>query len=226
MNRLHTLAADPAPSPLERVGVRRVNDFAIVLIGSSKGGLAALQKLLGFLPATFKTPVVIVQHRMESAEDLLVELLQKNTELYLKEVEDKDIINRGVIYLAPAGYHLLIEEDHFALSTEGPVSASRPSIDVLFESAAEEFGSKVVGIILTGMNRDGAQGLKKIKEAGGITLVQDPEEAEARQMPDAAIAASKVDYILALEGIGRFLNSGGAAPFPFPPNGGKLSVPQ
>lgn len=200
--------------------MRPINDFAIVLIGASKGGLFALQKLLSFLPGTFTTPVVIVQHRMESADDLLVEILQKSTELLVKEVEDKDNINRGVIYLAPAGYHLLIEEDHFALSTEGPVSASRPSVDVLFESAVWEFGSKVVGIILTGMNKDGAQGLKKIKEAGGITLVQDPEEAESRQMPDAAVAASKVDYILTLEEIGRFLNSGGAVPFPASPAGG------
>lgn len=187
--------------------MRTINDFAIVLIGSSKGGLAALQKLLGSLPVTFRTPVVIVQHRMESTDDMLVEILQKNTGLLVKEVEDKDMINRGVIYLAPSGYHLLIEEDHFALSTEGPISASRPSIDVLFESAAEEFGSKVVGIILTGLNQDGAQGLKRIKEAGGITLVQNPEEAEARQMPDAAIATSKVDFILTLEEIGRFLNT-------------------
>jgi two-component system chemotaxis response regulator CheB len=187
--------------------MKTINDYSIVLIGSSSGGLHALQKLLSFIPETFKIPIVIVQHRKESADDLLAEILQKSTELLVKEVEDKDRINRSVIYIAPSGYHSLIEDDHFALSIWEPVSGSRPSIDVLFESAAYEFGRKAVGIILTGLNKDGAEGLKKIKVAGGITIVQNPEEAESRQMPDAAIAASKVDYILTLKEITNFLNA-------------------
>jgi two-component system chemotaxis response regulator CheB len=192
----------------KKVKIKTKNDFGIVVIGSSKGGMNALRILLGFIPNTFRTPIVIVQHRDESADETLVDILQKCTALKVKEVEDKDNINRGVIYIAPGGYHLLIEEDHFALSTEEPVSYSRPSIDVLFESAAEEFGSKSIGIILTGMNRDGAEGLKKIKEAGGLTIVQDPEEAEYREMPDAAIDASISAHILTLEKIGEFFKVG------------------
>lgn len=188
----------------KKVKPKTKNDFGIVVIGSSKGGLSALQILLSFIPNTLRTPIVIVQHRDESSSETFVEILQKNTGLKVKEVEDKDTINRGVIYIAPAGYHLMLEEDHFALSTEGPVSFSRPSINVLFESAAEEFGSKAIGIILTGMNKDGAEGLKKIKEAGGVTIVQDPNEAESSEMPDAAIAAAKVDYILTIKKIGEF----------------------
>lgn len=176
-------------------------DFSIVVIGSSKGGMKALQTLLGFIPKTFRTPIVIVQHRDESYDETFVDILQKCTALKVKEAEDKDNINRGVIYIAPGGYHLMIEEDHFALSTEEPVSYSRPSIDVLFESAAEEFGNKSIGIILTGMNKDGAEGLKKIKEAGGITIVQDPATANTPFMPKAAIDLLEPDFILPLNRI-------------------------
>ncbi|MCK9424531.1 MAG: chemotaxis protein CheB [Ignavibacteriaceae bacterium] len=188
----------------KKVKIKTKNDFGIVVIGVSKGGMKALQILLGFIPITFRTPVVIAQHRDEASDNTLIEILQKCTALKVKEAEDKDNINRGVIYIAPGGYHLMIEEDHFALSTEEAVLYSQPSIDVLFESAAEEFGNRSIGIILTGMNKDGAEGLKKIKEAGGVTIVQDPEEAESREMPDAAIAASKVDYILTIKKIGEF----------------------
>lgn len=191
----------------KKVKAKKKNEFGIVVIGSSKGGMTALQTLFAFVPVSFKLPIVVVQHREESSDETFVNILQPSSKLKVKEVSDKDKINSGVIYVAPAGYHLMIEEDHFALSTEEPVSYSRPSIDVLFESAAEEFGAKTIGVILTGLNNDGANGINLIKKAGGLTIVQDPKQAECSEMPEAAIKAVNVDYILTLEKIGKLLEA-------------------
>ncbi|MCC5617444.1 chemotaxis protein CheB [Nostoc sp. CHAB 5836] len=175
--------------------------FKIVVIGTSLGGLSALKIILGKLPAEFVVPIAIVQHRHKESNDTLQKLLQKSTLLPIREVEDKDEILPGHIYLAPADYHLLVELGHFALSTDEPVSYARPSIDVLFESAADIYTEQVIGVILTGANQDGMQGLKKIKARGGTTIVQEPATAKSNIMPQAAISAVTVDWILTLSDI-------------------------
>jgi two-component system chemotaxis response regulator CheB len=178
----------------------------MVVIGASYGGLAALQILLSDLSPDFPLPVVIVQHRRKDGDDGLCEYLQKRSRLPLTEPNDKEKAEPGRVYLAPRDYHLLIEKSIFALSTESPVAFARPSIDVLFDSAADVYRERVVGVILTGANRDGAQGLAKIKSFGGLAVVQDPESAESRAMPEAAITATPVDRVLPLAGIAPFLN--------------------
>jgi two-component system chemotaxis response regulator CheB len=180
--------------------------FEIVVIGASYGGLAALQIVLSDLSPDFPLPVVIAQHRRKDGDDGLCEYLQKRSKLPLVEPNDKEKAEPGRVYLAPRDYHLLIEKSIFALSTESPVAFARPSIDVLFDSAADVYRERVVGVILTGANRDGAQGLAKIKSLGGFALVQDPESAESRAMPEAAIGATTVDRVLPLPEIAPFLN--------------------
>ena len=180
--------------------------FEIVVIGASYGGLAALQILLSDLSPEFPLPLVIVQHRKKDGDDGLCEYLKKRSRLPLIEPDDKEKVEPGHVYLAPRDYHLLIEESIFALSTESPVAFARPSIDVLFESAADIYRDRIIGVILTGANRDGAKGLAKIKALGGLAVVQEPESAESRAMPDAAIGATNVDRILPLAEIAPFLN--------------------
>jgi two-component system chemotaxis response regulator CheB len=180
--------------------------FEIVVIGASYGGLSALQALLPELAPEFPLPVIIVQHRKKDGDDGLCEFLRRRSRLPLIEPNDKDAVEGGHVYLAPRDYHLLIEKSIFALSTESPVAYARPSIDVLFESAAEIYRERIIGVILTGANRDGARGLAKIKSFGGLTIVQDPLSAESRAMPDAAIASSVVDRVLPLDEIAPFLN--------------------
>ena len=179
-------------------------DSKLVVVGASTGGLKALQTLLSSLPAEFPLPIAIVQHRGTDSESLS-EFLRESSKLLIKEPEDKEPIENGTVYLAPRDYHLLIENGSFALSTESPVAYARPSIDVLFESAADEFEDRSIGVILTGANRDGARGLRKIKTHGGLTIVESPESAKCREMPDSAIAMSTVDWILPLEEIGPCL---------------------
>lgn len=149
----------------------------MIVIGASLGGTQALQTLLAALPMDFLVPIAIVQHRSAGDDGLLHYFLQKQSYLPTTEPEDKEEILAGHIYLAPADYHLLIESNHFALSTEAPVCHARPSIDVLFTSVAEVYAERVLGIILTGASHDGASGLATIKEHGGFTLVQDPKTA-------------------------------------------------
>lgn len=180
--------------------------FEIVVIGTSYGGLSALQAVLPQLAPDFSLPVVIVQHRKKDGDDGLCEYLRKRCRLPLIEPNDKDAIEPGHVYLAPRDYHLLIEKSIFALSTESPVGYARPSIDVLFESAAEVYHERIIGVILTGANRDGARGLAKIKSFGGLAVVQDPQSAESSTMPEAAIAATEVDFILPLPEIADFLS--------------------
>lgn len=177
----------------------------IVVIGVSVGGLSALKILLQNIPKDFPSPIIVVQHRHPESRDQLGDILQQHTLLKVREVEDKDEILPGYVYLAPADYHLLVEPGFFALSTDQPVSYARPSIDVLFESAADVYGSQVIGIILTGANEDGAQGLKMVKLHYGIAIVQDPTTAECPVMPKAAMNAVAVDWILPLEAIAEKL---------------------
>jgi two-component system chemotaxis response regulator CheB len=163
--------------------------YAVATIGTSWGGLAALTKLLGALPREFNVPVAIVQHRGRDSEQLLTELLQDATDLSVCEIEDKSPLTPGTVHVAPANYHVLIEDGFFSLTIEEPVRFSRPSIDVMFSSAASTYASRVIGIVLTGANEDGARGLADIAAAGGRALVQDPRTAEIPTMPEAAIRA-------------------------------------
>jgi two-component system chemotaxis response regulator CheB len=180
--------------------------FEIIVIGASYGGLSALQALLPELAPEFPLPVVIAQHRKKDGDDGLCEFLRRRSRLPLAEPNDKEKVEPGRVYLAPRDYHLLIEKSIFALSTESPVAHARPSIDVLFESAAEVYRERIIGIILTGANRDGARGLAKIKSFGGLAVVQDPSSAESPAMPQAAMDATAVDRILPLQEIAPFLN--------------------
>jgi two-component system chemotaxis response regulator CheB len=161
--------------------------YEIVVVGTSWGGLTALKELIQGLPNDFGLPLVVVQHRHRQSDHLLSSLLQDGTSLCVCEVEDKAPIEMGNVYIAPADYHLLVEDGHFALSTDEPVRFSRPSIDVAFVSAADTYRERSVGVVLTGANADGAEGLKRIVERGGLAFVQLPQTAESPAMPSAAI---------------------------------------
>ena len=180
----------------------------LVAVGTSLGGLNALAELLKTLPETMPVPIVVVQHRSPSSDSGLAALLQEYTALTVEEAEDKQPMSSGTVYLAPPDYHLLIEERGLlALSTDAPVRSARPSIDVLFETAADAYGPAVVGVLLTGASAAGAEGLAAIKARGGRAIVQDPATAECATMPAAGISATAVDYVLPLEAIGGHLVS-------------------
>lgn len=176
--------------------------YRLVVVGASFGGFDALKVVLGALPATFPVPVAIVQHQGAGGGHELASLLQRYTPLRVDEANDKDRPLPGRVYLAPAGYHLLVDEDGLALSVDPPVLYARPSIDVLFESAADVYGPTAIGVVMTGTSRDGAAGLARIKRRGGMTIVQDPTTALRRTMPEAALVSTKVDWILPLDEIG------------------------
>ncbi|HEX8709011.1 MAG TPA: chemotaxis protein CheB [Pyrinomonadaceae bacterium] len=180
--------------------------FELVVIGTSYGGLSALQILLPGLTGDFPLPVVVVQHRGKEAGHGLCDFLRKCSPLPLGEPNDKEAIAPGRVYLAPRDYHLLVEKGGFALSTEAPVGFARPSINVLFESAADVYQEHIVGVILTGANHDGARGLARIKSYGGVAIVEDPASAESTAMPSAAIAATDVDAVLPIAAIAPYLN--------------------
>lgn len=185
-----------------------LNDYEIVVVGVSAGGLAALGEILPGLPDDFPLAVVIVQHLHPTSDLYYIEHFNSRGPLIVKEAEEKEVIMPGVIYFASPNYHLLIERDKtFSFSGEEKVSYSRPSIDVLFESAATAFGNKLIGVVLTGANADGAAGLAMIKEFGGLTIVQDPATASSPFMPQSAIDSSRVDHILDLRGILKLLKS-------------------
>ena len=161
--------------------------YEIVVVGTSWGGLTALRELIVGLPKDFGLPLILVQHRHKQSDHLLPSLLQDRTSLSVCEIEDKTPIVPGTVHLAPADYHTLIEEGYFSLSMDEPVAFSRPSIDVTFQSAADTYGNRTVGVVLTGANADGAQGLRRIADRGGLTLVQTPATAESPAMPAAAL---------------------------------------
>jgi two-component system chemotaxis response regulator CheB len=180
--------------------------YQVVVIGASAGGMTALTELLSTFPATYSLPVIVVQHLHPLQDTCFIEHLDYKCALRIKEAGEKAPIEAGHAYFAPPNYHLLIEDDRtFSLSVDEKVNYARPAIDVLFESAADVYGSGVIGVILTGANDDGAQGLRLVRERGGLTIVQDPETAESPLMPQAAIAATQVDYILALPEIASLL---------------------
>jgi two-component system, chemotaxis family, protein-glutamate methylesterase/glutaminase len=188
-----------APEAVQGVG------YDLVVVGTSWGGLAALRTLVAGLPATFMMAITLVQHRHKDSDHLLRVLLQERAALEVCEVEDKMPVEHGRIYVAPPDYHTLVESGYFSLSTEAPVRYSRPSIDVTFSSAASSYGHRTVGIVLTGANADGAEGLRQISDRGGMAIVQDPGTAESPTMPAAAAKAVPRARVMPLPAIVAYL---------------------
>lgn len=189
-----------SPESLQRVEA--------VVVGASAGGVEALSTLLAALPAALLVPLFIVLHLPQRRPSLLVELFQAKCAVPVQEAQDKDPVEPGAVYVAPPDYHLLLEQGpQLALSVDSPVNFSRPSIDVLFESAADVYGAGLLGIVLTGGSSDGAIGLETIHRSGGITAVQDPATALAPTMPAAAMKQSPVDWVLPLDRIADLLRT-------------------
>jgi two-component system chemotaxis response regulator CheB len=180
--------------------------YELIVVGASWGGLDAVSRLLADIRDDIEQPIVIAQHRHKSATPAgLAELLHLRIKRPVQDVEDKLPIEPRNVYIAPPDYHLLVERGSFALSVDERVQYARPSIDVLFESAAYAYGPGLIGIILTGANEDGAAGLAAVKERGGVAIVQEPAGAARRTMPEAALAATVADAVLPVEEMGRFL---------------------
>lgn len=176
--------------------------FRAVVIGASAGGLDAIRILLTGLKAEFNAPILIVQHLSAHSDNYMINQLNKICSIHVKEAEEKERVLPGTAYIAAPNYHLLIEEDEtLSLSVEPKVNYARPSIDILFDTAADAYGNELIGVILTGANSDGSKGLRRIKQLGGVTIVQNPKSAEATAMPQAAISLTKVDYLLELKEI-------------------------
>ena len=183
-----------------------------VAIGASAGAVQALLAILPALPASFALPVLVVVHVPPDRSNVLVPLFQSKCRITVKEAEDKEPVEKGVIYFAPSDYHMLVETDGgLALSTDEPVNYSRPSIDVLFESAADFYGDGLVGVILTGANHDGAAGLKAVADVGGLAIVENPDEAYASAMPSAALETTPSATIMSHDQILSYLSSLGTA---------------
>jgi len=171
-------------------------DYKYIIIGGSAGSFQIVTEILSALPKNYKLPIFLCLHRLKHVRAGFVEALSIKSNLKIIEPNDKEVIKKGTVYLAPANYHMYFElGNQIALSTEASVNHSRPSIDISFASAAQTFGRKMVGIILSGANKDGAAGLNEIKKRGGLAIAQDPEECQVRTMTEAAINATKVDYV-------------------------------
>ena len=180
--------------------------YEAIVMGVSSGGMSAMKVMFSLLPKSFRTPIIIVQHIGPRSDNLWIKFLNDTTNLCIKEADEKEKIEQGNVYIAPPNYHLLVEKNKtFSLTISERVNFARPSIDVLFESAAEAYKAKLIGIVLTGSNNDGTNGIKRIQEYGGLTIVQDPETAESPYMPASAIAAIQPDHILPLEKITELL---------------------
>ncbi len=183
--------------------------YELIAIGCSMGGMHALQTIFASLTPDFPVPIVAVQHRYKTSNETLPAYFRRHSELEVVDATDKQWVKPGRVYLAPADYHLLVsrEKEHgeLSLSVDAKVGYSRPSIDILFESAADAYREALVAVVLTGANDDGARGAKHVKRQGGFVIAQDPATAESPAMPQAAIAAARVDRILPLERIGPFL---------------------
>jgi two-component system chemotaxis response regulator CheB len=181
--------------------------YHAIVIGTSAGGLDALGIILPMLDARLPVPIIIVQHVSASSDSFIVTYFSRLCSLTVKEAEEKELLKPGFVYFAPPDYHVLIEDDRtISFSNEEKVNYSRPSIDVLFETASWAFGNQLIGIILTGANWDGAAGSELIKKSGGMIIVQDPKTAAVSRMPQSVIERFKPDYILPLEEIGPLIN--------------------
>lgn len=182
------------------------SDIDGIVIGASVGGVEALSQLLPALPAKLSAAVFVVLHLPRDRPSLLVDIFKNACALPVREAEDKEPVAPGTIYFAPPDYHLLVDKGpSLLLSADDPVHFARPSIDVLFESAADLYGPRLLGIVLTGANADGAAGHKAVHDAGGITIVQDPATALAALMPYSALQQSPADFVLSLEQIRALL---------------------
>jgi two-component system chemotaxis response regulator CheB len=176
--------------------------YEAIVIGISSGGMNLLKIMFSSLPTDFNTPIIIVQHVGANSNSHWIKLLNEKSNLNLKEADEKEKIENGTVYFAPPNYHLLIEKDRtFSLTIDERVNFARPSIDVLFESAAEAYKNTLIGIVLTGSNNDGNQGIKRIKECGGLIIIQDPTTAESPYMPSSALTVVESDHILSIENI-------------------------
>ena len=186
-----------------------------VVVGCSAGGLDALREILHGMPADFPVPVIVVAHHAADGDLLMAEVLGRDSPLRVCALEEKEAATPGRVHIAPGGYHLLVEADGtFSLSVDPKVCNCRPAIDVLFETAADAYGPRLIGVLLTGANRDGSQGLLAIRRAGGMTVVQDPATAAVATMPQAAIDAGAADRVLALGDIAAFLREAAGASRP------------
>ena len=192
-----------------RVTPEALKPYELIVIGCSMGGMHALQIIFESLPKEFCVPIVIAQHRYRTSSEALPAYFRRHSSLSVVDATDKQWVMPGHVYLAPANYHLLVDRTEgrgeLSLSVDEAVAYSRPSIDVLFESAADAYGQSLIGVVLTGANSDGTRGAARIKQRGGFVIAQDPKTAESPAMPEAAIAAGRVDRILPLERIGPFL---------------------
>jgi len=179
-----------------------------LVIGGSAGSLEVLLKALPVLDVTLTFPIIIVIHRKHGADSLLPDLLSSRTRLRVKEIDEKEAIIAGTIYIAPSDYHLLIEQNRtFSLDYSEKINYSRPAIDVTFQTAAEVYKNKLACLLLSGSNADGVNGLKTVKRWGGLALIQDPDSAQVAYMPAQAKLHVEIDEILRIENIGEFINS-------------------
>ncbi len=175
-----------------------MSEISLIVIGASWGGLAAVSHLVAALPGDFSVPIAVVQHRSKHADNLLAGLLQDVTSLRVVDVDDKEPLEPGSVYIAPANYHMMVDGGYFSLTTDPMVRFSRPSIDVTFISAGDSYPGRTLGVVLTGANDDGARGLRHIVDRGGRAIVQDPKTAESKVMPAAAAEAVPEAEILPL----------------------------
>ncbi len=181
-------------------------NYKAVIIGGSAGSFQVVTKILSALPTNFPLPVLLCLHRLKHVRSGFVEALSLKSNIPIEEPYDKDQLKPGKAYLAPANYHLYLElANRVALSTDASVNHSRPAIDLSFITAANAYRDKLIGIILSGANRDGAQGLRAVSQKGGLTIVQDPNECEVKTMTESAIQLAKVDHVFKTEEIIRFL---------------------
>lgn len=177
-----------------------------IVMGASAGGVEALLTVLRSVRPGFTLPILAVLHLPEERNSQLAQVFQNRLPIAVREARDKETIKAGTLYFAPAGYHLSVEDDlSLSLSQEDKVFHSRPSIDILFDSAADAYGPRLAGVLLTGANSDGARGLAKIRAAGGLTVIQDPKTALARTMPEAGLSLHTPNYLLPLSDIGPLL---------------------
>ena len=180
--------------------------YSAIIIGGSAGSFKITSRIISSLPTGFPLPVIVCMHRLRNVKTGIISALSNNTRIPICEPYDKDPIIAGKVYIAPANYHLLIEQGiYFSLSTMNPVNHSRPSIDVTMKSAAGVYNKRLIGILVSGANSDGAEGMLAIHKARGTTLVQDPEEAEIPSMPEAAIDSFQPDYIYNADKIIKFI---------------------
>ncbi|MES2733222.1 MAG: chemotaxis protein CheB [Bacteroidota bacterium] len=182
------------------------NQYKAIVIGGSAGSFQGISRILAALPKDFDLPIILCLHRLKHVRHGFVEALNIKSTVNLVEPDDKESIKKGKVYLAPSNYHLCLELGNtFSLSTEEMVNNSRPSIDITLETAAYTYRNRLIGILLSGANKDGALGMKRIKDRGGLTIVQQPSECMIDTMPAAALAVTTIDYVLTIQGIIDFM---------------------